>query len=108
MFNTFNTDYFKTDYLKPVQELTALNVAQFEKLAGLQVELVNELSTAGITSLKKANYVTSIESAKTYFEEQAASIKTLGESAIARSKDAVEISKDYPNKVKSILEKAVA
>lgn len=97
-----------TDYLKTLNELTALNVAQIEKLAELQVEAFEEISNAGVVSLKKAADVATLDGAKAYIEEQSAALRILGENAASRSKTAVEISKDYPNQVKAIFEKAVA
>ena len=97
-----------TDYLKTVNELVALNVAQIEKLAELQVEAFEEISNAGVVSLKKAADVSNLDAAKAYLEEQAVALRILGENAAARSKTAVEISKDYPNQIKAVFEKAVA
>lgn len=95
-------------YLKAVTELAALNVANIEKLTELQIETINELTNAGIVALKKAADVKDLNAAKTYFEEQAVALRVVGENVATRSKSAVEISKEYPNNIKTIVEKTVA
>lgn len=95
-------------FIAPIQELSALNVANFEKLVDLQIRGLEESAKAGVDSLKQATSVKDLESAKSYFAGQTEAVKQIVESAVARSKSVVEIVQAYPGSVKSIVENAVA
>ena len=91
-----------------VKALTALNVANLEKVADIQIQYLEELTAAGIASLKKASQVKDLEGAKTYFTNQATAYRAIGENAVARTKEVGELARTYPTEVKAIFDKAVA
>lgn len=95
-------------YVAPMQELAALNAANFEKLVSLQLQGIEEVATATIDSLKKASSVKDLESAKSYLSGQTETAKGMYESAVARSKTAAEIAQSYPASVKKIVDNALA
>lgn len=95
-------------YVAPVQELAALNAANFEKLVNLQLQGIEEVATATVDSVKKASSVKDLESARSYIAGQTETAKGIYESAVARSKSATEIAQSYPASVKKIVDNALA
>ncbi len=95
-------------FVAPIQELGALNVANIEKLIGLQVEAFEEAARTAVESLKKATAVKDLESAKGYFTSQSEVVKQSVENAVARSKTVAEFAQAYPASVKKIVDKAMA
>lgn len=95
-------------FVAPIQELNALYVDNVEKLAGIQLEALEESVNAGVDSLKKASSVKDIEGAKSYFVGQSEAAKVAVENAVARGKSVAEIVQAYPASVKKILDSALA
>lgn len=94
-------------FVVPIQELGALNVANIEKLIGMQVEAFNEAAKTAVESMKNATAVKDLEGAKAYFTSQSEVAKQSVESAIARTKSVAEIAQAYPASVKKIVDKAI-
>ena len=94
--------------IAPVQELTALNVANIEKLVKLQLEGLEEGAKVGVESLKQAVSVKDLEGAKSYLAGQTAAVKTAVESAAVRAKAVAELAQSYQAGVKKIVENTFA
>ena len=94
--------------LSPVQELTALNVANFEKLVNLQMEGLQEGANASVESLKQAASIKDFEGAKSYIAGQTEAVKSTVESVSARAKAVAEIAQSYQAGVKKIVENTFA
>ena len=90
--------------IAPVQELTALNVANIEKLVNLQLEGLKETATAGVESLKQAAAIKDLEGARSYLAGQSEAVKASVESASARARAVAEIAQSYQAGVKKIVE----
>lgn len=95
-------------FVTPVRELSALNVANLEKLVAIQLEGIEEIAKTGVESLKKATAVKDLEGAKSYFSGQAEVIKSVVENSIARSRSVAEIAQAYSASAKQIVENAIA
>ena len=95
-------------YVAPLQELAALNAANFEKLVSLQLQGIEEVATATVDSVKKASSVKDLESAKSYVTGQTETAKGIYENAVTRSKSAAELAQGYPASVKKIVDNALA
>lgn len=95
-------------YVAPIQELAALNAANFEKLVNLQLQGIEEIASATVDSVTKASSVKDLESAKSYFTGQTETAEGIYEGAVARSKSAVELAQSYPASVKKIVDNALA
>ena len=93
-------------FLSPVQELTALNVANIEKLVNLQLEGLQESANASVESLKQAASIKDLEGAKSYIAGQTEVVKATVESASARAKAVADIAQSYQAGVKKIVESA--
>ena len=95
-------------YVAPLQELAALNAANYEKLVGLQLQGVEEFADASVDSLKKATSIKDLEGFKSYSSEQAETVKGIYENAVARSKSVAEIFQSYPASIKKIVDSNLA
>jgi phasin family protein len=95
-------------FMTPVQELTALNVANIEKLVNLQLEGLKEGTSASVESLKQAASIKDFEGAKNYLAGQTEAVKASVESASARAKAVAEIAQSYQAGVKKIVENTFA
>jgi len=95
-------------YVAPVQELAALNAANFEKLVDLQLQGVEEIADASVDSLKQAVSVKDLEGFKSYSSGQAETVKSIYENAFTRSKSAAEIVQSYPASIKKIVDNSLA
>ena len=93
--------------MQVAKELAELNVASIEQLAKIQKESFEEITNAGITSLKKATSVKDLDTARAYFAEQTIAFRLAGENAADRSKTIVDIAKTYTDDLKAIFEKTV-
>ena len=94
-------------FVAPIQELTALHVANIEKLVNLQLQGLEESAKAGVDALKKAASIKDLEGVKSYFAGQVETARQVVESAVTHSKSIAEIVQAYPGNVKSIVENAV-
>lgn len=95
-------------YVAPVQELAALNAANFEKLVDLQLQGVEEVVDASVDSLKRAASIKDVEGFKSYSSGQAETVKSIYENAVSRSKSVAEIFQAYPASIKKIVDNNLA
>ena len=95
-------------FITPVQELTALNVANIEKLVNLQLAGLTETAAAGVESLKQAASIKDLDGARSYLAGQTEAVKASVESASARAKAVAEIAQSYQAGVKKIVESTFA
>jgi phasin family protein len=92
----------------PVKALNELAIANFEKLAALQLSFAEKSVKVGVESLKSASAVTDLEGLKAFYTTQSEVAKGLVEDVVASSTTVAEIGKAYAEDAKGIVESAVA
>ena len=101
-----NFDYEKI--VGPSRELGKLAVKSFEDLAEIQIKNLSECSRIGVESLKSATEISNIEGLKNYLTEQTTLGKAYAETLAADMKTVGEISQNYVNESKKIVEGSIA
>ncbi len=94
-------------YFEPVKQLNALALENLEKLLDIQLKAINDTARVGVEQLKSAANINDADSLKEYFANQAETAKTFGERFVKDTQTAIELGKNYSDKVQGVITDAV-
>ena len=89
-------------FLAPVREFNSLAVAQFEKLAALQIASLQEYTELGLAQMKSASAVQNVADVQDYLTRQNDYLKIVGEKFAADVRGMVELSKEFTEDAQQI------
>lgn len=94
--NTY-TDFveqYKTAFA-PVQKLSALGLANAEKLTALQIKSFEAYSKLALSQIKAALSVQDADSLQTYLADQQKAVKTVSDKLVADAKSIAELGEEF-------------
>lgn len=95
-------------FLTPIREFNKLAVAQFEKLAALQMASLQEYTTIGLAQMKSVSAVQDIGGVQDYLAQQNEVLKNVGEKFAADARALMELSKEFGDEAQQIARDSMA
>ena len=98
IFDIYQSDHFLT----PIHEFNKLAVAQFEKLAALQMASLQEYTSIGLAQMKSVSAVQDLGGVQDYLAQQNEVLKNVGEKFSADARALMELSKEFSDEAQQI------
>ena len=95
-------------FLNPAREFNKLAVAQFEKLAQLQLGSLQEYTELGLAQIKSASAVREVSDVQDHLSRQNEILKSVGEKFAADARAMFDLSRNFGEEAQQIAREGVA